>query len=223
MRYFDTSAVLFSQSLAGQNYGQSTKETRMNFWSKKKKKEKIHVTLLIQTHRLQLYKDTCVFLFFLWLDCHGRIEGFCLHYASSNLISIKYSVDGWKNALDSNCLASWWIYLFSLFIQSLNSVVICIAATDFSVVPLEVLWEPGNLTANHSSCVIQVQIYKHRSVADTVTLPDFALTCKSDSALPTWTHPDTGARESGFVVQELWQNQDPLSCGLLAESECMTS
>lgn len=50
---------------------------------------------LIQTHMFQLYKDICVsFFHFLWLSCHGRIEGFCLHCTSSNLIPIKYSVDG---------------------------------------------------------------------------------------------------------------------------------
>lgn len=74
---------------------------------------------LYQTHRFQLYKDVCLLFFFhfLWLGCRGRIEEFCVQCTSPNLTPIKYSVDGWKSVLDSNFLVSWWIHLFSFFIQ----------------------------------------------------------------------------------------------------------
>lgn len=68
--------------------------------------------------------------------------------------------------------------------------------SDFS---LEVLQETGNLTLNYFSHVMQVQMHKHRSVANTITLTDSALICKSDSVLPTSTYPNTGAQ-----VQVLW-------------------
>lgn len=71
-------------------------------------------------------------------------------------------------------------------------------ANDCFAVPLKVLLEPGNSIANLSSCSVQILIYKHRSVIETVPLPESDLTGRSDSALPTWTPPCYWSSRKGF-------------------------
>lgn len=80
-----------------------------------------------------------------------------------------------------------FIFIFPSITQ--QSKVFYIYAKDCFAVSLKVLPEPGNLTANHSSCLTQILRYKHRSVVDTAPLSESALACRSDSVAPAWTPP----------------------------------